>query len=194
MALAATMFFCFIQSASAQATTTINNVFITWYGFNDNSCVVETEYSCNTIAYPMKYGFPTKHEIATEDKGTYTNPITFAAAADDNGGNAAIAPGSIIYVPIFRKYFIMEDQCYECILNWKNKLFHIDLWMGPSSEQNALSLYGCQYQLTQGDNAAAGTGVIIVNPPSDLPVETIPIYRDGKCTTRIYPSPQSTAK
>src|SRR5262245_13481511 len=30
---------------------TILNVYVTWYGFNDNSCQVETDHNCNTIAY-----------------------------------------------------------------------------------------------------------------------------------------------
>jgi hypothetical protein len=37
--------------------------------------------------------------------GTFSDPITFAAAKD------ALPPGTIIYVFKFGKYFIMEDFC-----------------------------------------------------------------------------------
>lgn len=54
------------------------------------------------------------HEIATEGKGTFDDPNTFATAARDAGSPAEFAPGTRIYVPEVRKYFVMEDQCYEC--------------------------------------------------------------------------------
>lgn len=180
-----------IQAPSTQASQVIENVFITWYGFNDNSCLVETEYSCDMIAYPKSDGYPVRHDGATEGSGSYDDPITFAAAGNDSGGNAELKPGTLIYLPMLRKYFIMEDQCYECGLDWQGGLYHVDLWMGPPSEQNAALLYACENKLTQGDNAASGTGVIIVNPAPNLPVDTTPIYRDDKCTEQIYLNEQT---
>jgi hypothetical protein len=185
--LAAAVILASSSSVFAQTSQKISNVYITWYGFNDNSCAVESQHNCNTIAFPKSDGYPVKHEVATEGQGTYADPISFASAASDNGGNAEFKPGTIIYVPMVRKYFIMEDQCFECIADWKKKKYHVDLWMGPSFEQNATPLYACENKLTQG-SARSGTGVIIVNPAKDLPVEITPIYKDGKCTTKTYPN------
>jgi len=172
--------------AALAASQTIKNVYITWYGFNDNSCNKENQHNCNTIAYPQKDGYPTKHNVATEGKGTYDDPVTFATAANDNGGNAEFAPGTILYLPMVRKYFIMEDQCAECITDWKKHEYHTDMWMGPSYEQDAKPLTQCENKLTQGNGPGHGTGTIIVNPDRNLQVDTTPLYLNGKCTTHIY--------
>jgi hypothetical protein len=177
-----------LAPATAAASQTITKVYITWYGFNDNSCNKENQHNCNTIAYPKSDGFPTVHNVATEGSGAYDSPVTFATAANDSGGNAEFAPGTILYVPMVRKYFVMEDQCAECITDWKKKEYHVDLWMGPSYEQNAKPLYACEDKLTQGNGPGHGTGTIIVNPAHDLPVDTTPLYLNGKCTTHIYPN------
>jgi hypothetical protein len=181
--LAASAAFSLAQPAFAQTSQpsqTIQNVYITWYGFNDNSCTVESQHNCNTIAYPKSDKYPVKHDVATEGKGTYADPITFATAANNRGGAAEFAPGTIIYVPMVHKYFIMEDQCAECNADWKKNRYHVDLWMGPSFEQNASTLSACENKLTQNK------GVIIANPASNLPVDTTPLYLNGKCTTQTY--------
>ena len=41
-------------------------------------------------------------------------------------------------------------------------------------------------QLTLGDDTFQGTGTIIVDPKPDLPVESAPLFADGKCTTHTY--------
>jgi len=166
---------------------TLLDVYVTWYGFNDNSCQVETDHSCNTIAYPMSDGFPTKHEIGTEGDGTYANPGTFASAADDDGMNAEFAPGTIIYIPTYRKYFIMEDQCAECGDEWaQKKAYHVDVWMGPSYGSDDVPLMSCEDSLTLGDGTFMGTGTIIVNPDPNLPVEPTPLFVNGTCTTKTF--------
>ena len=170
------------------------DVYITWYGFNDNSCTVESQHSCDDIAYPG-YG-PKKHQVATEGVGTYDDPIT--AAASDQGwetaGGATLKPGTLIYNPEVQKYFVMEDSCLECGDEWKCHLSsddtddprppagcqpgtnkHIDFWMGPDFQQNATSLNDCEDNSTFG-NPYAGTGTVIVNPPPNLPVKTTKLY------------------
>jgi hypothetical protein len=165
---------------------TVNNVFISWYGFNDNSCQVETDHNCNTIGFAKMDGFPTAHDIATEGKGTYDDPNTFATGAMDSGSPAEIAPGTLIYVPLVHKYFIMEDQCAECGMEWFSKMsWHVDLWMGPSYGSATTPLVNCENTLTVGDTYA-GTGTIIVNPPSNLPVDTSPLFSNDTCTAHTY--------
>jgi hypothetical protein len=166
---------------------TLLNVYITWYGFNDNSCQVESDHNCNTIAFGKSDGFPTKHDVATEGTGTYADPGTFATAAADDGATAEIAPGTLIYIPSVHKYFIMEDQCAECGDEWdQKKAYHVDVWMGPSFGSDNDPLMACEDQLTLGDDTFQGTGTIIVNPGPDLPVDTAPLFANGACTTHVY--------
>jgi hypothetical protein len=118
-----------------------SNVFISFYGFNDNSCTTENQHGCNDIAYPAPqstagmYGtlYPNAgnitHTQATEGAGTYNDPITAASSADtqpqdptaqdprhqfEASGGATLSPGTLIYNPGVQKYFIMEDSCIEC--------------------------------------------------------------------------------
>jgi hypothetical protein len=166
---------------------TLLNVYVTWYGFNDNSCQVETDHNCNTIGFPKSDGFPTKHEIGTEGDGSYDNPGTFATAIDDTGMTGELLPGTIIYLPKYRKYAIMEDQCAECGTEWAQKMaYHVDVWMGPSYGSDPAPLMSCEDQLTLGDGTFMGTGTIIVNPAPDLPVEPTPLFANGTCTTKTF--------
>jgi hypothetical protein len=194
------------------------NVYMTWYGFNDNSCSVESQHSCNTIAFPGVG--PKKHRFAMEGKGTYSDPVTAAASANDAGtgdlesaGGATLKPGTIIYNPEVKKYFVMEDQCAECTSNYLCKpdfstspptrapagckidqYKHIDFWMGPSFLQSASTLNACEDNSTIG-NPYRGTGTVIVNPPPNLPVNTKPLYTGtgtgGGCWThrQVGPDP-----
>ena len=60
-------------------------------------------------------------------------------------------PGTLMYVPALRKYFVMEDDCEECDHNWKHgRKWHMDLWMGPDAVTQAVShgLIACENQLT----------------------------------------------
>jgi hypothetical protein len=153
---------------------------MTNYGFNDNSCQTEGQHDCGTIAYP-NLG-PKQHPVATEGAGTYDDPITAAASASDDGlselesqGGATLSPGTLIYNPSTMKYYIMEDQCAECIADYNcqydddeskgtagdppasgscstNQFFHIDFWMGPTvSQQDPTNLVSCEDNSTLGD-------------------------------------------
>jgi hypothetical protein len=187
-----------------------DKVFITFYGFNDNSCTVESQHDCNTIAFPGLG--PKKHQVATEGAGTYDDPITCAASATDSGGDsesyggATLSPGTIVYNPEVKKYFIMEDQCAECTSDYlcqgdddtspdtqappgctTDEYRHIDFWMGPSFMQDANDLNDCEDNSTIG-NPYAGTGTVVVNPPDDLPVATYELFAgsdagNGGCWT-----------
>jgi hypothetical protein len=150
---------------------------MTQYGFNDNSCQVESQHNCGNIAYPGLG--PMQHMVATEGAGTYDDPITAAASANDSAtgefesqGGATLSPGTIIYSPLTQKYYIMEDQCAECTADYNckydddetskvgnppaacmtNQFFHIDFWMGPTvSQQNPMNLITCENDATIGD-------------------------------------------
>jgi hypothetical protein len=146
---------------------------MTNYGFNDNSCQTEGQHDCGLIAYPGVG--PNNHQQATEGTGTYDDPIT-AAAADQNNpesaGGADLTPGTIIYNTLTQKYYVMEDSCAECSADWAcqydddqphsadnppascqpGTFLHIDFWMGPTvSQQAPANLINCEGNASVGD-------------------------------------------
>src|SRR5690242_4903360 len=155
-------------------------VWLTWYGYNDNSGETENQHGSAAIAYPKSDGYPTLHNHATEGKGTYTDPVTFAAPNKDLKTTFPI--GSIIYVPLVKKYFIMEDQCGDddpqgC----QHGTNHVDLWMGHASASNATKLDYCEGKATP-DN----TVQVVINPSSSLSVDTTTMFKNNKCTIKLY--------
>lgn len=108
--------------------------------------------------------WPRKGHGAAGGVGTYDNPITFAGTA------AALPKHTIIYVPRFQKYFIMEDECQECARGWKkHKQWHFDLWMGPDIATPGTYLIDCENKLT-------GENKVLINPASNLQVNTKALF------------------
>lgn len=157
--------------ALADQNFTVN---ITSYGYNDNDDG-NGHYGTAVISYPQI------HSEATEGSGTYDDPSTFATDAGE------LSPGTIIYVPHLQKYFIMEDGCVECSADWQNGKRHVDLWMGPASMQPEPALDDCEAMITR--DAAE----IVVDPPSDLPVDTTPMFSDGQCTAVLHDNARRSA-
>src|SRR4051794_33999632 len=83
---------------------------ITFYGWPDN------DPPGAGIAYPDVRG-----RNAAGGDGSHGNPVTAAARTDAHGG--WLAPGTLLYVPRFRKYFLVEDECASCVAD------QIDIWM-----------------------------------------------------------------
>lgn len=154
-------------------------VYLTFYGYNDNSGATENQHGSADIAYPKNAGYPTPHNLATEGKGTYTDPVTFAARDNDQ---KTFPIGSVIYVPLVRKYFVMEDQCGDndpqgCL----HGSHHVDLWLGPQSASDSTALGNCE------DNSTpSGTVKVVINPSSTLTVDTTPMFKNNKCTIHLY--------
>lgn len=90
--------------------------------------------------------------------------------------------GSIIYVPLVHKYFIMEDQCGDndpqgCL----HGAHHVDLWFGPQKASNSTALGNCE------DNSTPNNSVkVIINPSSTLSVNTTLMFNNNKCTIHLY--------
>lgn len=167
----------FVASGSGrQAKVT---VVLTFYGFNDNSAQSEQDHGSADIGFPKNEGNPTLHNLATEGKGTFHDPITFAARDNDH---KTFPVGSVIYVPLTQKYYIMEDQCGDtdqqgCL----NGTHHVDLWMGPQHASNGTVLGNCE------DNNTPGNSVqVIINPSPSLQVDTTPEFKNNKCTLHIH--------
>ncbi len=133
------------------------HAFVTLYGFVDNSppsAIISN---------------PQIHQTAG-GTGTLADPVTFATDTRE------AKPGTIVYDPFLKKYFIMEDTCTECTADWNNgHKYRIDMWAG--GDKNSLhdpeksALLDCEDALTQD----AGTNVIF-NPPAGLTVDTTPIF------------------
>jgi hypothetical protein len=163
--------------------TTLSNVYITLYGWYDNSP------AGNAIAYPANAGYPTLHNVATAGQ-TYSSPGTFATDAL-SGGEMKV--GTKIYVPHFQKYFILEDECSgsgpdpgNCEYDWQHSgIYHVDLWLGGNPPANANDVNNCEYSLTIGSISGgklSGGGQVIENPPSNETVNTTPLYNSSTNT------------
>jgi hypothetical protein len=135
---------------------------VTLYGFPDNS--------------PPGAGiaFPQIHSQAG-GTGTFDDPVTFATDRNE------LAPGTIVYYPFLHRYFIMEDDCAECDQDWEGQgpdggpnFNHIDLWVGgEGGDSNAV--IQCEDALTQ-------QGDVVLNPPSNEPVDTTPLFDSNSNT------------
>jgi hypothetical protein len=170
LAIALAGFGLFASATAAQASTT-RHFLVTLYGWPDNSP------PGNAIAYPKSDGNPTLHNAAG-GVGTYSNPITYATDKSE------LPIGTKVYYPYLHRYFIMEDDCVECDQDWTGHgpdggphMYHIDLWIGGKGG-NSSKVISCEDDLTQ-DSAA-----VIVNPPSNEPVDTTPLYNSS--TNKCY--------
>ena len=132
--------------------------FTTFYAAGDNDPAPS-----RTIAYPKSDGFPTVHDKAG-GIGTWANPVTFATDPHE------LKPGTRIYLPRLRKYFVMEDGCTSCTRAWRHgKKRQIDLWAGAYSGK---ALTHCEYALT----LSAGQETVIVHASPGRGVDLRPLY------------------
>jgi 3D (Asp-Asp-Asp) domain-containing protein len=123
---------------------------ITFYGAADNDPPGSRE-----IAYPnVLHG-------QAGGTGTFDDPITFAAQ------QGQFRPGTKIYVPDVKRYFILEDTCADCVGA------HIDLWTGAATDRGIVR---CEDSLTRG-----GSRPYQLNPPTGLPVSPGDLYQNGHC-------------
>jgi hypothetical protein len=141
------------------------NVYVTFYGGPDNDPPGSTD-----IAYPNG-----RHGTAA-GAGSYADPITLATDPRE------LPPGTVVYAPQWQKYFVMEDDCEECIDEWgADHHPHVDLWTGATGSK----LLACENTLTPDDPVA-----LEINPPSDRPVDLRPLY-DPATNTCWAPAPAS---
>ena len=134
------------------------SVVVTFYGAADNDPPGSTE-----IAHPNG-----RHQEAG-GSGTYADPLSLAADP------RAIQVGTRVYYPPLQKYFVMEDDCAQCITDWRSsRTPHIDLWTG---NYQGAALIACENALTPDGRVA-----VEVNPPPGRPVDPTPLYTGRGCT------------
>ena len=124
--------------------------YVTFYGFDDNDDGDAAHLGSDIISHA------TIHESASEDLGTYERPGTLAT--DIN----FVSPGTIVYVPALKRYYVMEDTCRECSKDWLHSRPHVDLYVSSTGPE----LAACEDRLTMESTK------IIINPPPDLPVKS----------------------
>jgi 3D (Asp-Asp-Asp) domain-containing protein len=150
---------------------------ITWYGFDNNPSSANPQGSA-AILYPQSANNPTLHNTATEGTGTFNDPITFATRVDDQ---QTFPIGSVIYVPMTQKYYIMEDACNAAKQQSCAKGDHqVQLWMGPP-QAGGNALMNCENK-----NTPASSLDVVLNPSPSMQVDTTPEFSNGQCTLHTY--------
>lgn len=150
------------EPAAPQATTDVT-AFMTLYGYADNSP------PGTDIAHPCTHS-------QAGGTGTYADPITFATDIAELGWC------QIIYVPYMQRYFIHEDECSQCDTTWNSlHLYRFDMWAGGDTssltQPGRSALLGCESTWTRGNSPTdPNNPTIEVDPPSNLPVVTTPIF------------------
>jgi hypothetical protein len=136
--------------------------YVTFYGARDN-----TPSGSRDIAYPSVHS-------QAGGTGAYQDPITFATDRDE------LRPGTVIYYPYVKRYFVMEDDCTECDADWTGhgpnggpRFPHLDLWAGSSVSPGIVD---CEDSLTRNGQVS-----VVVDPPATLPVSAGPLYDDKRC-------------
>ena len=124
--------------------------YVTFYGFDDNDDGNPTHLGTDVISHAAIHG------SAEEDLGTYERPGTLAT--DPN----FLTPGTKVYVPALKRYYVMEDACVECTGDWLQGKLHIDLYVSGTGPD----LAACEDRLTMESTK------IIIAPPPNLPVKS----------------------
>ena len=148
---------------AARSTSSVQ-AFMTLYGYVDNSP------PGTDIAHPCG------SRSGAGGTGTDADPITFATDVKE------LPWCVIIYVPYMERYFIHEDECSQCDHDWKRfHLYRFDMWAGGDAgslhQPEKKALLRCERTWTRADSVKdPDNPTITVDPPSDLPVVTTPIF------------------
>lgn len=122
-------------------------------------------------------GCTTAYSGCAHGTGSYRNPIIFASDKHE------FPVGTILYDPTLKKYFVMGDECGECVADWEGRgpdggpnLYHVDLWMGGQNG-NESDLTHCEDAMTQrASGGAPPLTLFIVDPPATMPITSEPLF------------------
>lgn len=148
---------------------------ITFYGYPDNDDGAG-RYGTAIIAHRLMWqgrgryvddqGMP-----AAGGSGTFEDPITAAASS----GNRLFPPGTLVYMPALKKYFLVEDECESC-----SEEAWLDLWMESDADSDPMAVEMCESDWT-GDDALLRE--VDIDPPADLDADLTPFIDPitGQC-------------
>lgn len=166
-----------LTGTPAQAATT-QQTWLTFFGWFDNTP------PSGDIAHPVIHN-------SAGGRGTFADPITLATATQE------MPVGTKIYVPRFKKYFIMEDDCQECEADWTGhgpdggpNLRHVDLWVGGKNGSPFDSI-NCEDALTRtNDDGSVLLEPVIANPASTEVFDPTPLFNEttGECYGGAQPN------
>lgn len=144
---------------------------VTFYGFPDNDSGSNTAGGTNIVSYSLSWQGHARHRDAQGQPiaggiGSYADPITLAA--DD--ANSSLAPGTLVYLPGLKKYFLVEDNCRNCTTSW------IDVWMESNGTNSAAAVTQCEYDWTADVTQPKDAWL---NPSSALQVDITPFFSVG---------------
>ncbi|GAC1607499.1 MAG: hypothetical protein NVS3B6_21410 [Pseudarthrobacter sp.] len=151
------------------------NVYVTAYTWQDN-----TPAGSPTISHPVL------HKTAG-GTGTYEDPVTIAVGHSLETGKDVLdfAPGTRIYLPHVRRYFIVEDTCgdgptpqngacHTGAEEYGDASIWLDMWIGGQGESGK-SARQCTMKVT-------GVHRAVFDPPGNYVVATgSGVMHDGKC-------------
>jgi 3D (Asp-Asp-Asp) domain-containing protein len=126
--------------------------FVTGFAFGDNDPL-----GSSTISDPVIHN-------TAGGTGTFDDPITIAVS------EGVLAPGTKIYIPKLRRYFIVEDTCATCGNG------QVDVWVSsadPENESNDAAV-NCAAAIT-------GNTPIEINPPAGREVTAGPLLQGEDC-------------
>jgi 3D (Asp-Asp-Asp) domain-containing protein len=171
MRIAATIFaalalvFATVIPASAATSSTM---YVTGYSYWDNDPPGSGE-----IAFPKSDGYPTVHNTAAGN-GTFSNPTTIAVGLVN--GVPQFKPGTKLYIPSYRRYFVVEDSCAACGKG-HNGYKWVDVWVdGRTSTVDSAD--ACMNKIT-------GLHKVYVNPPNGYSVPTASVIASNNACIRV---------
>ena len=167
--------FLFSLTPSTLACNTIGGIKLTNYGYPDASGT--PAYKCNgNKVLPSKPG--DKTELGD---GSFKNPY---AAASADPSQSFLNKCELIYVPLLKKYFRVQDNCSGCVDK------QVDLYLIQSNK----NIGQTQCELDFGDfNYGHPLHEVVREPGAGFETNTQPLFVNGKCYNkvsdgRVFPS------
>ena len=151
--------------------------YLTGYSYFDN-----TPPGSSAVAFPRSKGYATVHDRA-DGTGTYNNPVTLAVghSLSDQGDIPDFDPGTMFYIPDFKKYFVVEDICGDggspqdgpCHAGYQEYAW-LDVWVGGQAGESADAADACENRIT-------GTHRVILSPSPRYAVEPGSLLQSKAC-------------
>ncbi len=153
---------------AALACNTITGIKFTNYGYPDASGT--PAYKCSgTKVIPTVKG---DHTLLGD--GSYNHPYAAAAASP---AQSFLKECELIYIPLLKKYFRVQDNCSGCV----NK--QVDLY--TIQENKNVGQTQCEWDFGDFNYGGTTQHEVVRDPPSGLPTDTAVLFQSGKCYNQV---------